>query len=87
MPHEPRSLDELISTLKQQRDELAVRMHLASAETKKEWEKLAVRFNKLMDDYQPLKKAVGESAGKVGESLKQVAVELKSSFDRIRKSL
>lgn len=87
MPHESKPLDELVSTLKQQRDELALKMHLAGAESKQEWDKLQVKFDKLMDDYKPLKKAVGESAGKLGDSLKQVAREIKAGFDRIRKTL
>lgn len=87
MSEERNRLSELISSLKQERDELRVRMHLASQEAKDEWNALEKRYEKLNEDYQPLKNAVGESAGQVVESLKLVAEEIKHGFDRIRKSL
>jgi chromosome segregation ATPase len=80
-------LTELISSLKQQRDELALQIHLGKAEAKEEWEKVQARLDQLTADAEPLKEAVEESAENVLESLKLVADEIKNSFDRIRKSL
>jgi len=80
-------LTELISSLKQQRDELALQIHLGKAEAREEWEKVQARLDQLMADAEPLKEAVEESAENVLESLKLVAGEIKNSFDRIRKSL
>ena len=87
MAHEKSTLDELISTLKQERDQLAVKANLAGKEVKQEWDKVRTKFDKLLADYEPVKKAVGTSASSVGESLKLVAQEVKTGFDRIRKSL
>lgn len=78
---------ELISTLKQQRDELAVKIHLGATEAKEEWETATDKLDELTQDYDPLKSAVAESAENVTESMKLVAEEVKNSFDRIRKSL
>jgi type I site-specific restriction endonuclease len=80
-------LHETISSLKQQRDELALKMHLAEAEAKQEFDETIVKLDTLTAEYDPLKDAVGESAENVVESLKLVAGEVVSSFDRIRKSL
>ena len=44
-------------------------------------------LDELTAEYDPVKDAVGESAENVVESLKLVAGEVVSSFDRIRKSL
>ncbi|MFV2066252.1 MAG: hypothetical protein ACC645_04680 [Pirellulales bacterium] len=81
------AVSELISSLKQQRDELALKIHLGAAEAKQEWEKVTAQLDKLTDDYRPVKDAMAESADNIFESLKLVADEVKSGFDRIRKSL
>ena len=40
-----------------------------------------------MEDYEPVKDAIGESAENVLESLKLVGEEVLRSFNRVRKSL
>ncbi len=87
MTDEKSPIGELISTLKQQRDELAVKIHLGAAEAKEEWGKATEKLDELTQDYDPVKQAVSESADGVTESLKLVAEEVMNSFDRIRKSL
>ena len=80
-------LAELISSLKQQRDELALQIHLGKAEAKEEWEKVSAKLDELTAEYDPLKNAVQESADNVLEALKLVAGEVQDGFDRIRKSI
>jgi len=80
-------LQEMISGLKQQRDELSVRMHLAGAEAKQEWDRLDEKLDKLSHRFEPLKHAAEETAGDVWESLKLVGEEIQHGFERIRKSL
>jgi hypothetical protein len=80
-------IHELISGLKQQRDELAVRMHLAGAEAKQEWNRLDDTVNQLTHRFDPLKHAVGETTDDLWVSLKLLGEELQQGFERIRKSL
>jgi hypothetical protein len=80
-------LTNLISSLKQQRDELALKAHLGSMESKEELDKLSTKFDQLTSDFEPAKEAVEESAGDVWESMKLVAEEVQNGFERIRKSL
>ena len=80
-------LTELIDDLKQQRDELALQIHLGKAESKEEWEKVQIKLEHLMAQGDKLKDAVEESTENVLESLKLVAEEIKNSFDRICKLL
>ena len=87
MSQERSLLGKTLSGLKQQCDELALKMHLAETEAKQEFEQTKDKLDQLTADYDPLKDAVGESAENVVESLKLVAGEVVSSFDRIRKSL
>ena len=87
MAENKKVLAESISSLKQQRDELALQIHLASVEAKGEWEQVRQKLDKLSDDFQPLTDAMGESAHGLLTSLGLVADEIKESFHRIRKAL
>jgi hypothetical protein len=80
-------LAELISSLKRQRDELAVQIHLGKQEAKDEWEKLTAKLEELTKDYEPVRDAVEESAGNVFAAMKLVAGEIEEGFRRVRKSL
>lgn len=84
---EKSTVDGLISSLKQQRDELALQIHLAGMEAKEEFDGAQTKLDKLTDDFEPVKDAMAESAANVWESLKLVAGEVKESFDRIRDSV
>ena len=87
MSQDKSTLTETISALKQQRDELALKIHLGKAEAKEEFENAKEKLDKLTKDFEPLKDAVEESAGNVLGSLQLVGEEVLSSFARIRKSL
>ena len=87
MAHDKNRVEETISALKQQRDELALQIHLGNMEAKEEFERAKEKLDKMTEDFQPLKDAVEESAGNVFGSLQLVGEELLTSFDRIRKSL
>ncbi|MCH9652366.1 MAG: hypothetical protein K0U86_04270 [Planctomycetes bacterium] len=80
-------LEELISALEQQRDELALKINLGKKEARDEWEQVTDRLDKLQDEYKPVKDAMKESAGNVTEALFNVGKEIQESFHRIRKSL
>jgi uncharacterized protein YrzB (UPF0473 family) len=80
-------LDALVSSLKQQRDELALQIHLGKAEAQDEWNKLTAKLDELTKDYDPIKDAMAETASNVLSALKLVAGEVQEGFERIRKSL
>jgi len=84
---EKSNLEELISVLKQQRDELRLKMHLANMETKQEYDRLSDRINDLTAQYEPTKHAAAESAEQVFAALKLAGEELLNGFHRIRKTL
>jgi hypothetical protein len=80
-------IEETISALKQQCDELAVQIHLGKAEAKEEFEAAKAKLDQMTEEYEPLKDALEESASNVLASLQIVGEEVLTSFDRIRKSL
>ena len=80
-------LTELINDLKQQRDELALHIHLGKAEAKEEWEKVQVKLEHIESRRDRLKEATEESVENVLEALRLVGEEIKNGFERIRKLL
>ncbi len=77
-------LENLISTLKQERDELKLRMHLASMEAQQEYEKVSEQLDKLSDECEPVTSAVGETADNVLSALGLAAEELRDGLTRVR---
>jgi polyhydroxyalkanoate synthesis regulator phasin len=82
-----KTVSDLIRKLKQQRDALAVQMHLGKEELKDEWDAVQHKLDQLTHRFEPLNKAVAETSEDVWESLKLVGEEIKEGFQRIRKSL
>ena len=80
-------ISELISDLKQQRDHLRLKIHLGKVELKDEFQRLDDKLAQLNHRFDPLKGAVGETAGDVWESLRLVGCEIRDGFQRIRKSI
>jgi chromosome segregation ATPase len=85
MSEQKSQLDELITKLKQERDELKLQMHLASMDAKDEYERVSGKVDELADQYEPVKNAVEDTAENVFSALGLVADELKLGFERVRK--
>ena len=81
------ALQKLMDQLKQDRDELKLKIHLGKKELKDEWEELQDKLAALERRLQPTKHAVAETADDVWESVKLVGGEIRAGFNRIRKSL
>jgi hypothetical protein len=79
--------EEMVSSLKQMRDELKVQIHLGKAEAKEEWEKLEEKWQELKARGEPVAEAVEESAKDLGSALELVGGELKAGYERIKKLL
>ena len=87
MSEQRNTLDEVISKLKQERDELKLKMHLASMDAKDEYERLSGKCDDLTDQYEPVKDAVEDTAESIFAALGMVADELKFGFQRVRKAI
>ena len=82
------SWDDMVAKLKQERDELALKVYLGKEEVIAEWEKLEANWNRLKAvKGPPIKEAAAETARGVGSALEQAAVELKSGYETLRKIL
>jgi hypothetical protein len=82
------SWDELMARLAQERDELALKLHLGKKEALAEWEKLEARWKELRAvKGPPLKEAAAETAQGLGSALEAAAGELKKGYEKLRKIL
>jgi chromosome segregation ATPase len=87
MSDQKNALDEVISKLKQERDELKLQMHLGSMEAKDEYDRLSGKCDELTEQYEPVKDAVEDAAENVFAALGMAADELKVGFQRVRKAI
>jgi ElaB/YqjD/DUF883 family membrane-anchored ribosome-binding protein len=81
------NVNELIETLKQQRDELRVKLHLAGEEAKQEYERISGRIGDLIEQSEPAQEAIQETAANVWAALRLAAEEMRAGFERVRKSI
>lgn len=87
MSNQSSLLNDAISQLKQERDELKLKMHLASMDAKDEYNRVSGKVDELADQYAPVKDAVDESAGNVLSALGLAADEMMAGFHRVRKAI
>ncbi|QDT61394.1 hypothetical protein SV7mr_39290 [Stieleria bergensis] len=82
-----RLISNMIDDLKEERDELALQVHLGKQEAKSELKRLSKKLNELNQRSEPLKDAVEESGEDVWVALQLLGDEIKEGYQRIRKSL
>ena len=82
-----KKLDDLVSTVKKEKDELQLQIHLASMDAKDEYERLSGKYDQLAEEYQPVTKAVEKTADNLISALGMVADELKFGFQRVRQAI
>lgn len=87
MSADKKRIDETLAALRRERDELALKVHLAKADARDEWNALQAKLDELDARARPLAKVVGETASEVGASLELAADEIKKGFERLRKML
>ncbi len=80
-------IDEMISELKKERDELQVRIHLAKLEAGDEWQKIEAKLVKLEDKTKELGSATAEASQDVGAAAKLLGEEIRNGFKAIARHL
>ena len=74
--------DDLVDDLKQKRDELRVKIHLASKEAQEEWEELEEKMKEFSS-----RAELGRTSEGIGDALGKVGEELKLGYQRIRNAI
>lgn len=75
-------LQKLSDDLRRTRDEIKLKIHLGSMEAQDEWTELEKRWKAFR-----AKAEFDRTAGEVGGTVKQLGLDLKTAYDRIRKAL
>ena len=73
-----------ISQLKQLRDELRLKAHLAKAEVRDEWEKAEAKWDQLRQELPRLDDAKDDMIDALTGSAKRLASEIRQAYARIR---
>ncbi len=73
---------ELFEELERLRDEVHLKLHLASMDARVEWEKLEARWQEFRS-----KAELDETAGEVGDAASELYKELRKGYERFRKAL
>ncbi len=78
---------ELTETLKNQRDEIALKVHLAGMEAKEEWEKAEKNWDHLSAKAGEIYDDTIETTEELVEAAKVIGDELANAYQRIKKRL
>ncbi len=87
MADERSTFEELMESLRRERDELKLQMHLAGMEAKDEYERLTDKVDELSKQYEPVTDAVDEAAQNVLSALKLAGEEMLNGFHLVRKAI
>jgi hypothetical protein len=79
--HVMSEFDDWVADLKQKRDELKVKLHLASKDAEDEWDNLVSDWDKFVRETQ-----LDKSAEEVGEAAKELGLRMKAAFDRMKQA-
>ena len=74
--------DDLVADLKQKRDELRLKIHLASKEAQDEWEELEEKMQELSS-----RAELGKTSEGLGDALGKLGEELKMGYKRVRNAI
>ncbi|WP_339800999.1 hypothetical protein [uncultured Marinobacter sp.] len=80
-------LNKLSETLRQRRDELRVRLHLAKEDVKDEWDDLEVYWEKFRQKMEEAKHEAEGVSKETRETASRVGEELKEGYERLRKRM
>jgi hypothetical protein len=78
---------ELFDKLKTERDELKVRMHLAKAELRDEWDVAETQWNKFRNKSEQLAKVADESGEEILAAAKLLGDEIAEGYRKLRDNL
>ncbi|MEN8135344.1 MAG: hypothetical protein ABFS18_07375 [Thermodesulfobacteriota bacterium] len=78
-------LEKMIGKLRQQRDELKVKIHLAKADAEDEWAVAEKKWEELKPKIEAMTTTGGEVAKEIGETIKEIGEDLMNGYERISK--
>lgn len=80
-----RKYRDLLQSVKTERDELRVKMHLANLDVQDEWRAIEKKWDHFKKKTREFEGAASDSSHELGEALSILGDELKESYRRIKK--
>ncbi len=80
-------IQELMDTLKKQRDEISLKVHLASMDAKEEWEKAETNWGKFSAKAGEIYDDTVETTDELIDAAKVIGEELSEAYQRIKQRL
>ena len=74
----------LVDVLRQQRDELNVKVHLASMEVRDEWEELEKKWQHMKAKGKQVHEVAGDSAHEIHYVVMDLGYEIKKGYKRLK---
>jgi hypothetical protein len=78
-------MSEIIESLERVRDEIKLKVHLAAADARDEWEELEKKLGHLRAKAGSIGRVAEDAAEDVGEAMELLGSELKRGYERLRK--
>ncbi len=76
-------LDAAVQKLEQERDELKLKMHLAKADARDEWEEMEERWGRLRQKLSQVKEGASEASEDVRDAASGLAEEIRKGYRKI----
>ena len=86
-PEPQKTMREWLARLKTERDELLLKMHLANAEVRDEWQKVEEQWEHFKAKTRVLEKTSGEAGEDVAAAAKLLGEEINNAYRRIKESI
>lgn len=80
-------IDDMLATLRTQRDELRLKLELGKAEAREEWDKLEKKWHEIEQKMESAGKEAKEVSKDVSHAVKVIADEVAEAYKRIKAQL
>ena len=80
-------IDALVQTLKTERDELKLKIHLAEAEARDEWEELEPKWQRFHEKAKAVGGTAADASHEIGAAARLLGSELSDGYVRIRDAI
>ena len=78
-------IEQMIGKLRQRRDELKVKIHLAKADAEDEWAVVEKKWEELKPKIESMAATGGEVAKELGGTIKEISEDIMNGYERISK--
>jgi hypothetical protein len=87
MMNTKQNFNDMIEKLREQRDDINVKIHLANMEVRDEWQELEQKWGQLVDKTKHLNKEVEPTVESVHAAISLLGEEIKEGYRKVKRAL